>query len=68
MDRQWGDCIKKVMIEKRSSLDMKPIYGKVVFTGGSFLWLVFHGRPVVKFVIKGNQLSGKRYEPRDSRS
>ncbi|RZS22999.1 hypothetical protein BHM03_00055838 [Ensete ventricosum] len=59
--RQWGDCIEKVLIEKRSSLDLKPVYGKVVFTGGSFLWLVFHGRPLVKFVIKGNQLNGKRF-------
>nr|CAD1835082.1 unnamed protein product [Ananas comosus var. bracteatus] len=60
---RWGDCIERVMME-RTPPGVTPMYGRIVFTGESFIGLVLNGERLVKFMINGRQLWARKYVPR----
>lgn len=63
MGRRWGDCIERVMME-RTPPGVTPMYGRIVFTGESFIGLVLNGERLVKFMVNGRQLWARKYVPR----
>jgi hypothetical protein len=63
MDRKWGDCIVRVLMEKTTG-GAPPMYGRIIFKSEAFVSLVLNGEPLVKITIAQRQIWLRKYIPR----
>ncbi|KAJ0970671.1 hypothetical protein J5N97_018630 [Dioscorea zingiberensis] len=67
-NERLGHCIEKVMVEDTMVGVMRPMYGRVVFESEAPIEILLSGEQMVMFVVKGNNVWGRRYVPSARRS
>ena len=65
--RRMGHCVERVMLE-RTAQGVTPMYGRIVYVSEALNEILLNGEGTVKFMIKGNEVWGRKYIPRIRRA
>ncbi|KAM0935791.1 hypothetical protein DsansV1_C27g0196591 [Dioscorea sansibarensis] len=65
-NEKLGECVERVMME-RTAIGVAPMYGRIIFTSDALIDILLNGERVVKFVINGRHVWGRKYIPRTNR-
>ncbi|KAH7682971.1 hypothetical protein IHE45_05G153600 [Dioscorea alata] len=65
-NERLGECVERVMME-RTPIRATPMYGRIIFTSDALIDILLNGERVVKFVINGRHVWGRKYIPRTNR-
>ncbi|KAF7040201.1 hypothetical protein CFC21_050117 [Triticum aestivum] len=61
--QKWGDCVVRVLMEKKKGGQM-PMYGRVIFKTEAIVKLVLNGERLVKISVGQREIWLRKYVPR----